>query len=435
MKLRWWGSLVIAGLYGTAASGSDFTLFVIGKGVYYDQTKGATPVKKLPFPYLFSAQVWPVSNAILFASVRTPSGRSLFLQGAFLPSPRLLYERKPDQPSLDAAFTNGDYRFDLHTTNGHQFATNRLAAGSFPNVPTIVNLVEAGAVDAAKDFVLLWEPFSGGTAADFIQCQLQTVGQTAFVTSLPGNPGALDGTATSVTIPAGTLLPGRAYLGRVLFAVTQASSTDTNAGTTTATFYFNQTDFWLRTQGPGNSVPPEIASTSPTNGAVNVPWNMPIGVHFTKPMRTSYSVLQINGLGGFSVNLSPDGQQLVLTPSPGSSSAGPCSYIFNSLGHNLAFGDTNGNPLAAETFVLSLTRSSVYKIPGRAVLTDPELQTDGSFQMNLHGETNYSYAIEYSSNLTNWLPLRNAIAFDGIASVIDTNIGPGVLRAYRAYAR
>ena len=69
------------------------------------------------------------------------------------------------------------------------------------------------------------------------------------------------------------------------------------------------------------------------------------------------------------------------------------------------------------------------------MLTDPELQTDGSFRMNLHGETNYSYAIEYSSNLTHWLPLRNAIAFDGSASVIDTNSGSGDLRAYRAYAR
>ncbi len=117
-----------------------------------------------------------------------------------------------NQVQLDSTYPNGIYTFDVtDPSNEHQFLTNFLVEGVFPNVPTIANLMAAQSVDVSNDFALVWNAFAGGTVTDFIQLQIQTGHSNAFVTPSFGAAGALNGTASSAIIPAGTLLPGRAY--------------------------------------------------------------------------------------------------------------------------------------------------------------------------------------------------------------------------------
>ena len=206
------------------AVASDFSSYSTGKGIYYDQTAGGTPVMKSPYPYWFHAQVVSLAP-FLTVSVTGPTNSSSAELSGPHSSPGLLegWVRHTNQASLDSRFLNGNYAFDIFSfIHGHQFVTNTLATGSFPNAPMVSNLTAAQSVDAASDFTLTWNPFSGGTTNDFISCQLQGVNSNYFTSPAFGTAGALDGTATSVLIPAGTLLPGHAYLGRLTFAFTQA---------------------------------------------------------------------------------------------------------------------------------------------------------------------------------------------------------------------
>ena len=281
----------------------------------------------------------------------------------------------------------------------------------------------------------MWNAFAGGTVADFISCQLQTIGSTVFATPVFGAPGALDGTVTSVTVPAGTLLPSHAYLGRLVFARTQATFTNAQYGASGATFLFSQTDFWLKTAGPGDNTPPTITRTTPTNGATGLPSNTPVGVYFTKPMGLSYALIDLKVVGGaLSAVYVGSGSEAVLTFSSGG--AGQHTILFNPLNDPLLFGDSNGNPLAAETYVLSFTNSANYATPVGALLGNPLPQTNGTFVIDLQGQTNYPYSLQYSSNFVGWFTVGTSPAFDGTAHFVVTNrVPPEAPALYRAFAR
>jgi len=431
----------MACFYTSALTAGDFSFCSIAKGVYYDQTAGGAPVLKLSRPYLFNAQVVPVANLVFTAQVTPPIGnvRHLYQQSLASGAPFGFWDRAATQAALDTAYPDGDYTFDIFSSSdGHQFVTNTIVAGSFPNAPTVANLSAAQTVNAASDFTLTWQPFAGGAVADFVSCQLQAVGSNVFTTPAAGTAGALDGTATSVLVPAGTLLPGRAYLGRLSFAYAQAAFTNAQSGGSGATFLFSQTDFWLKTQGLDDNTPPTIAWTTPTNGATAVPSNTPIGVYLTKPMGAGYSISEsgaVTGTGGSYASFSPDGLEVVLTPVNGYTLNALHTFIFNPFPQPLAFGDRNGNPLAADTFVLSFTDGATYLTPKRPWLLNPQRQTNGTVEIDLQGQPNYSYTLQFSPDLTTWSPLQTNVAFSGTAHFVITNTAPpgaGVL--YRGLA-
>jgi len=423
----------------------SFAFCSIGKGLYYDQTAGGAPVIKQSPPYLFNAEVMQVSN-VSFISVIGPPGHgfSLPLQPSGNGGPYAFWGRALDQAGLNVVYPNGDYTFDLYSfPQGHQYFTNMLAAGSFPAPPAVANLGAAQTVDAASDFILSWNAFDGATGADFISCQVQTVSSDVFSTPAAGTLGALPGTATSVVIPAGTFRPGHAYLGRLVFYRTQQIVTNAQWGASGGSFLFTQTDFWLKTQGEGDNTPPMIAWTSPTNGASGVPPNSPVGVHFTKPILTWGGILEVGGIGGtgsgacsngaFAVSFSPDGLEMVLTPVTPSRCG--VSTVFNPLGSPLGFADADGNPLAQDTLVVTLTYGGTSMIPSRALLTSPLLRSNGFFEVDLQGQPDYSYVLESSSDFLAWSPARTNVAFSGAAHFVVTNSAPLETRAlYRAVA-
>jgi hypothetical protein len=418
----------------------EFSFCSVGKGIYYDQTGGGNPVLKMPRTYWFRAELRP-EGYFQWAQLKPPVGSSIPLFRATPVTPFMAWRGFTNETSLNAAFSEGDYVFVSGNFPPTQqpLMTNSLVSGAFPSTPTIANLSEAQSVDASADFTLVWEPFAGGVSGDFISVEIQNSTGRKFLTPEFGTGGALNGTATSVIIPANTLSPGHAYLGRLVFEKTVGLSTNAQFGATGAVFLFSQTDFWIKTQGPGDTTPPEILSTMPVSGSTNVPVNLPIGIYFSERMKPSFSIA-VEGSGGgssggFFQGFSPDAKAFVLTLVPPYSSGDAKTVILNPLEDGLAFGDENGNPLPPDTAALSLVRGASQITPMSGLLAKPEKQFDSTFSVTLSGETNFAYSLEYSTNLIQWIPLKTNVAFYGTAHFVDSNSISEPMRFYRAVPR
>jgi len=350
--------------------------------------------------------------------------------------------RYADQAALNAAYPDGPYEFTIHTR--HESPKERtvgveLVNGAFPPAPEIANLPAAQGVDAANDFTLTWQPFAGAKPADFILFQLQRTGLSFFHSAyVPETPDALNGTNTWMTIPGGTLAPGRAYLGRLVFAYAQTTFTNAYPGAWGTAFLFSQTDFWIRTQGSNDNTPPVVIRTSPNDGAVGVPTNTPIAFEFTEPMNLTNFSIRVVGKGGLGPYISPlvwnsDGDKLVMGPGRSFEGKGWCAIILNALEHGLGFRDLSGNPLAADT-VLAFTAGLGQLTPIPGLFTNARRDADGAFRLSLKGELNWAYTLQYSEDFTNWFNLCTNIAFWGAAEFTDTNTEAADVRVYRAIA-
>jgi hypothetical protein len=109
-----------------------------------------------------------------------------------------------------------------------------------PGAPHLTNYPAAQSVNPAQPFVLGWDAFAGGTAADYIDVDIGTV----YASPNPGLPGALAGTARTFTIPAGTLQPNSNYLSRIGFFRHVGT---TNASYATAAYRATYIEFSLMT--------------------------------------------------------------------------------------------------------------------------------------------------------------------------------------------
>jgi len=127
------------------------------------------------------------------------------------------------QAQLDAAYPNGSHNFSLRTVhNGTNNVTVPLNGDAYPAPPVISNFAAAQTVNSSNSFTLNWNPFTNGTADDFIMVEVNerlTNGTYLEIYRTPGvgEPGALNGTASSVAFPAGTFAAGGVYDVSVTF--------------------------------------------------------------------------------------------------------------------------------------------------------------------------------------------------------------------------
>ncbi len=190
---------------GSTGSGTNaITSFVIQKINFYTNGPSGTPVLDDEAPYLFGAVTSLASNRTASSvTLKLPSGSVSNLTQTFgSPEDYYLVYSDTNATSFASTFPDGNYSFTVQALLSNQTVTVSLpAALQQPNAPTVINSTALAAVDPTKPFVLSWQPFQGGTASDFISVMIGDV----FRTPDFGKPGALNGTATSVTIPAGTL--------------------------------------------------------------------------------------------------------------------------------------------------------------------------------------------------------------------------------------
>jgi len=203
---------------GTGSGTNAITTFSVGKIHHYNQTSAGLPTLDPTTPYGFSGVTSLASN-------RTANSISLTFPTAVvsnltqLPPPQseiyALFANYTSLSAYDAAFPAGNYTFQVNGATPQTVVVNLPPATSMPQpgAPHIANFTAAQTVNPAQAFVLSWDAFPGGTSADYIDVD---VGPN-FGSPNPGLPGALTGTATSLTIPAGTLQPATTYTARVGF--------------------------------------------------------------------------------------------------------------------------------------------------------------------------------------------------------------------------
>jgi hypothetical protein len=117
--------------------------------------------------------------------------------------------------NVAAMYADGTYQFTIfEQTISVTLPTNT----TLPNQPNLSNYVAAQSINATEDYTLSWTPFITGGAVDFIGVKFQPRGSgNSFSTPDYGCPGALDGRATSLLIPAGTLTTNTAYTATLEF--------------------------------------------------------------------------------------------------------------------------------------------------------------------------------------------------------------------------
>jgi hypothetical protein len=151
--------------------------------------------------------------------------------------------------------------------DGDQFPVLQLPVPVYPNAPHITNYTSAQTINPNSDFLLHWEPFSGGTTNDFFWLKITDTNETP-VFQLVWSPDPVfedwaDGTATTSTIPAGWLEPNRTCLGVLRFIrVVNVNDID-YAGAYGQTFVSAQTVFNLATASaaPKLSQPARLSAT------------------------------------------------------------------------------------------------------------------------------------------------------------------------------
>jgi hypothetical protein len=131
--------------------------------------------------------------------------------------------------SFDATFPSGNYVFNLQGTTPTERVTLNFPSGLIqPNAPHVSNFAAAQAVNPALPFLLSWDPFQGAGTADIVTV---TIGDHPVFTTVPpgGGPGTLNGTSTSVLIPAGTLQPNAHYDASITFERFEYTNNSTNS--------------------------------------------------------------------------------------------------------------------------------------------------------------------------------------------------------------
>ncbi len=215
------------GYFNTAADGGtgDCTNTVgsitLAKGAMYEQTSAAMPTLMADFPYAFVAcgsvacSNWTTTNI----SLLPPTNARTNIMAEPIPGRFNLTIPFESPSALDTAFPNNSYVFDLQAPGSVTSLPMTLPSSlAFPVAPHVTNYAAAQAVDSTKAFTLGWD--AAGANVDCIYVEVSG----AFYTPALGDPGALKGSARTVTIPAGTLQPNRVYSGYITFYDTQITT-------------------------------------------------------------------------------------------------------------------------------------------------------------------------------------------------------------------
>jgi hypothetical protein len=188
---------------GTGYGTNAITSFVLGKIHQYVSDASGNPVPDPDLPYMFGANVGLASNVIASSiTLRLPAGSVSNLTQNFLHK-EIYYLAYMDTnlASLNNTFPDGNYSFTVQSTPTQTVPVTLPSTMQQPNAPKVSNFSALAAVDPTQPFVLSWAPFQGGAPSDFISVNVGSLFSTPDV----GKVGALSGTATPVTIPAGTL--------------------------------------------------------------------------------------------------------------------------------------------------------------------------------------------------------------------------------------
>ena len=225
----------------------DVEQYFVVKGQIFNQTNASAPVLT---NYFFNSKVKTGgTDQVSSATVQVPSGPLLLLDpNNDFSSGEELYAT---QLALDTARPNGTYTMTINTVHdGTKTISLPVTGDAYPTTPPqISNFAAAQAINSCTNFTLTWGAL-GGTTNDFVSLEIAEFnsGDSVFKTPELGQAGVLNNTSTSVTIPADTLKPGRAYQATLLFAKGNYDTTN-YVGVTGFKTYFKATQFTMVANG------------------------------------------------------------------------------------------------------------------------------------------------------------------------------------------
>ena len=202
------GSFTTVAGVGGGSGANALTSFLIGEYTSYDQASAGPPVLYPHITYELFAQTLLSSNRTatnITVTVPVRSAVSNLVETLLTPEKFSLVVYNTNLAAFNTNFPAGNYIFNVSAMASNQQVTVNLPAYTPPNAPQVINYNAAQSVNPSQPFTLNWNTFTNGGSADWIFLEMGGNPVPIFQTPLYGQPNALNGTATSVTIPAGTL--------------------------------------------------------------------------------------------------------------------------------------------------------------------------------------------------------------------------------------
>ncbi len=249
---------------GCSSTYGPLESFTVAKGALYQQTSTAVPASDANCPFNFVTCLWLACPHTATNVTLTPQGGApMNIPFTSIPGhPLLTVCGYTTQSDLDAAYPPVNYTFTMKSVNSNQSVTMNLPSTlAQPPAPYITNYAAAQAIDPSQPFRLGWEPFAGGTTADCIYFEALPNG---FQTPALGEAGALNGLATSIVIPPGTLQTNTSYSASVTF---YHYVLVTNSSNITLSYRAAVTEFTLQTTAGVGSVITITNATCTTDGS------------------------------------------------------------------------------------------------------------------------------------------------------------------------
>ena len=212
MKSPEWLALafVVSGLVGAPCRtlAADVNGYSVLKCHFLLQTGPGTPVTDPDFAYSILASVDLTDFDLLTAATILPPG------GTVTPMDNLsdfwaFLDTRNSLTALNSAYGWGDYSIAFNTVHdGNYTAVLNLPNTALPPTPRLTNFAAVHGVDPTRPLTLYWDYASAPLIIDFVQVYVNDGHDDMFSTPNFGEPGALNGSARTVTIPAGMLDAG-----------------------------------------------------------------------------------------------------------------------------------------------------------------------------------------------------------------------------------
>jgi hypothetical protein len=232
---------------------------VIERQARYNQTGPSTLASDTEKPFRISMFIMEDAASILSAGTLTGP----------LSSDDLAYVADDNGWSFRKVYTSADYLLAAYPDGDYSLSLTKVADGqtyttdftlsvdmvTLPNpIPRVSNYETLQSADPASAITISWNAWIGGTDDDAITVYVEGQnGGEVYKTPDPNEADHLKGTATSVTIPAGTLTTGTSYRVEVAFYkifIDQSEGALTGfTGAAKGIACSNMTTFALKTSG------------------------------------------------------------------------------------------------------------------------------------------------------------------------------------------
>lgn len=228
------------------ARGAATQFYGLVLGQRYAQTHAGSPAPLTSKG--FEARGFVYATAVTTASIKKPNGTTVNLVTT---GDHLEISNVYDvSAQLKSAWPSGNYTINIsNASDGAKTSTMFIGSDLYPTPPHVANFAEAQAIFPGQNFVLRWDALFGSSATDLVQVQLEENGAVIFETPpIPGLAGALNGGATSVTIPANRLAEGRLFSCTITAWRAINKDTTTIVGARGEVSYYSRTTFPMRTR-------------------------------------------------------------------------------------------------------------------------------------------------------------------------------------------